>query len=98
MVPRQRKSKKERERERVGERVQKEKEKRNERRLLQKNVVEWISPDSSHHFARTKPSNARPQRKKKPKEKQDAHVATLRDTRFRESAKRVTVRNTTDRS
>ena len=77
--------------------VQKEKEKRNERRLLQKNVVERISPDSSHHFARTKPSNARPQRKKKPKEKQDAHVATLRDTRFRESAKRVMMRNTTDR-
>jgi len=49
--------------------VQKEKEKRNERRLLQKNIIERISPDSSHHFARTKPSNARPQRKKKTKRK-----------------------------
>lgn len=39
--------------------------KSNERRLK----CQQISPDSSHHFARTKPSNARPQREKKIKRK-----------------------------
>jgi len=80
-VEEERERERKRERERVKNRtVQKKRERNVTSGSYCKTVVQRIFPDSSHQFASTKPSNARPQRKKTQK-KSRTRTFRLRETR-----------------